>query len=57
MKPSTDMVKVVDGPSCNCRRLAWWAEEDHEWHADQCNLLSKHTHHDSRLMKIAGSQC
>jgi len=34
------MVKVVDGPSCNCRRLEWWAEEDHEWHADQYDWKS-----------------
>jgi hypothetical protein len=38
--PSTDMVKVVDGPSCNCRRLGWWAEDDHEWHADQYDWKS-----------------
>ena len=25
--PSTNMVKVVDGPSSNGRRLGWWARE------------------------------
>jgi hypothetical protein len=35
---ATDMVKVVDRPWSNCSRLGWWAEEDHERHADQVRL-------------------